>query len=72
MIREGYPHKALFGGIGLVASALTVVIWKKYLCWDTTLSFKRRLGVLGFALVFPVVVFFSVTGNMKNVSANIF
>ncbi|CQR71828.1 Sulfatase family protein [Sporomusa ovata] len=72
MIREGYPLKALFGGIGLVASALTVVIWKKYLCWDTTLSFKRRLGVLGFALVFPVVVFFSVTGNMKNVSANIF
>lgn len=72
MIREGYPLKALFSGIGLTTSVLSVIIWKKYLCWDTTLSFKRRLGVIALALVFPIAVFFSVTGNMKNVSTNIF
>lgn len=70
-IREGYPLKVLFSGIGLSASILTIVIWKKYLCWDTALSFKRRLGVLGLALTFPVVVFFAINGNMKNVSTNI-
>lgn len=72
MIREGYPLKLLFSGIAFGASILTFGIWKKGLCWDTTLSFKRRLGVIGLALVFPVAVFFSVTGNMKNISTNVF
>ncbi|WP_371363209.1 Phosphoglycerol transferase I [Sporomusa rhizae] len=72
MIREGYPLKLLFSGISFGASILTFGIWKKGLCWDTTLSFKRRLGVIGLALVFPVAVFFSVTGNMKNISTNVF
>lgn len=72
MIREGYPLKLLFSGIGLSTCILTAIIWKRCLCWETTISGKRRLGVLALALVFPVVVFFTVSGEMKNISANIF
>ncbi|SDE46000.1 LTA synthase family protein [Sporomusa acidovorans] len=71
MISEGYPLKKLFIGIGLGASILTYIIRRKGICWNTTLSFKRRLGIVAATLLFPVIVFFSLSGNLKNVSSNI-
>lgn len=71
MIREGYPLKALFSGMAVCASILTFFIWKKSLCWTTSISFKKRLGIMVIFLLFPILVFFAVSGTWKNVSTNV-
>ena len=71
MIREGYPLKALLSGIAVGATILTVLLSKKSLCWSTSISFKRRLAILGIGISFPVLVFFCINGTMKNISTNV-
>jgi phosphoglycerol transferase MdoB-like AlkP superfamily enzyme len=71
MIRDSYPLGPILAVIGVLAAVLTVYIWKKWLCWETSLSVKRRLGALAAILLFPVVMFFAVSENMKNISTNI-
>lgn len=71
MIREGYPLKALFSGMAIGASILTFFAWKKSLCWTTSISFKKRLGIIGIFLLFPLLVFFTVSETWKDVSTNV-
>ncbi|MGL5512232.1 MAG: hypothetical protein ACRDBM_03205, partial [Sporomusa sp.] len=71
MIRDSYPLVPILAGIGIVAALLTVYFNRKCLSWQTSLSVKQRFGVLALVVLFPVVVFFSVNGNMKNISSNI-
>lgn len=71
MIRDSYPLVPILAGIGILAVVITLCVRKNWLCWNTSLSVKQRLGVLTIALLYPVLVFYTVNGNMKNISANI-
>lgn len=72
MIRESYPLFLILAVIGALAAAVSVYIWKKWLSWDTPLSLKQRLGALVLILVYPVVIFYTVNGGMKNISVNVY
>jgi len=71
MIRDSYPLVPILAGIVILSASITVYIWKKQMCWDTSLSLKQRLGTLALILLFPVLIFFTVNAGMKNVSDNI-
>ena len=71
MIRESYPLAAILSAIAVLAGGVTFYIQRKWLSWDTSLSRKQRAGALAAVLLFPALVFYTVNGNMKNVSGNV-
>ena len=71
MIRESYPLGTILAAIAVLAGGITVYFRRKWLSWETSLPRKQRAAMLLAVLLFPVLVFYTVNGNMKNVSANI-
>mgnify|MGYP000858038727 CR=1 FL=1 len=71
MIRDSYPLLPVLTASGLCAAVITEYFRRRWLCWETSLSRKGRLGIFAVVLMFPVLVFYTVNGDMKNISTNI-
>lgn len=71
-IRESYPVFPLIGVIGLLAAVVTWLIDRYLLVWKTEVNWKKRVGAVLLFILFPVISFFGMSGNYKNISDNMY
>ena len=71
-IRESYPVFPLIGVIGLLAAVVTWLIDRYLLVWKTEVNWKKRVGTVLLFILFPVISFFGMNGNYKNISDNMY
>ena len=71
-IRESYPVFPLIGVIGLLAAVVTWLIDRYLLVWKTEVNWKKRVGAVLLFILFPVISFFGMNGNYKNISDNMY
>ena len=71
-IRESYPVFPLIGVIGLLAAVVTWLIDRYLLVWKTEVNWKKRVGAVLLLILFPVISFFGMNGNYKNISDNMY
>ena len=71
-IRESYPVFPLIGVIGLLATVVTWLIDRYLLVWKTEVNWKKRVGAVLLFILFPVISFFGMSGNYKNISDNMY
>ena len=71
-IRESYPVFPLIGVIGLLATVVTWLIDRYLLVWKTEVNWKKRVGAVLLFILFPVISFFGMNGNYKNISDNMY
>ena len=71
-IRESYPVFPLIGVIGLLAAVVTWLIDRYLLVWKTEVNWKKRVGTVLLFILFPVISFFGMSGNYKNISDNMY